>query len=151
MLDRPDVELSEYAFERLGMDEASVLYRATNENGDSRVLVHCLLAEDPTTESLKSLEHEHSLREVLDSSWAARPIVLTRHRDRAALVLEDAGGVPLDALLDGPMDLESALRVAAGLAGAIDRLHQRGIIHKDIKPANVLANRATGQCWLTGF
>ena len=34
---------------------------------------------------------------------------------------------------------------------AIGHLHQRGIIHKDIKPANVLVNSVTGQCWLTGF
>jgi serine/threonine protein kinase len=41
--------------------------------------------------------------------------------------------------------------MAIGLAIAIDRLHQDGIIHKDIKPANVLANSVTGQCWLTGI
>ena len=41
--------------------------------------------------------------------------------------------------------------MAIGLAIAIDHLHQHGIIHKDIKPANVLVNSATGQCWLMGF
>jgi len=34
---------------------------------------------------------------------------------------------------------------------AIGHLHQRGIIHKDIKPANVLVNLVTGQCWLSGL
>jgi serine/threonine protein kinase len=43
------------------------------------------------------------------------------------------------------------LQVAIKLAGAIGALHQRGIIHKDIKPANILADRTNGRCWLTGF
>ncbi len=43
------------------------------------------------------------------------------------------------------------MRVATGLAVALDRLHERGLIHKDIKPANILTNAATGAVWLTGF
>ena len=49
------------------------------------------------------------------------------------------------------LDLAFCLRVAVDLANTIGHLHQRGIIHKDIKPANVLVNPATGQCWLMGF
>ena len=49
------------------------------------------------------------------------------------------------------VDLAFCLRVAVNLANTIGHLHQRGIIHKDIKPANVLVNPATGQCWLMGF
>jgi serine/threonine protein kinase len=49
------------------------------------------------------------------------------------------------------LDLVSSLRLSIGLSRAIDQLHQRGIIHKDIKPANVLVNSGTGQCWLMGF
>ncbi|MBV8587043.1 MAG: AAA family ATPase, partial [Verrucomicrobia bacterium] len=105
----------------------------------------------PAAETLKRLEHEYSLREELDSAWAARPIAITRHWDRPVLVLENPGGVPLDQLLGQPFDLAFSLRLATNLSSAIDRLHQRGIIHKDIKPANVLVNSATGQCWLKGF
>src|SRR5262249_33012682 len=37
------------------------------------------------------------------------------------------------------------------LAAALGRLHERGLIHKDIKPANILANSAMDHVWLTGF
>src|SRR5271157_5756326 len=67
------------------------------------------------------------------------------------LVLEDPGGEPLDRLLGQPMELSRFLRFAVGLASALGKLHQRGLIHKDIKPANILVNSATFAIWLTGF
>jgi serine/threonine protein kinase len=47
--------------------------------------------------------------------------------------------------------LRQFLRLAIGLSAALGRLHERGLVHKDIKPSNVLINSATGQVWLTGF
>src|SRR6516165_86835 len=49
------------------------------------------------------------------------------------------------------MDLTRFLRFAAGLVTALGKLHQRRLIHKDIKPAKILVNSATGAVWLTGF
>ena len=69
----------------------------------------------------------------------------------STLVLEDPGGEPLDRLLDRPMDVMQFLRIAIPLAGAIGRMHARGLIHKDIKPANILVDRRSGGVWLTGF
>jgi PAS domain S-box-containing protein len=67
------------------------------------------------------------------------------------LVLRDPGGEPLDRLLGPPLEAGRFLRLAIALSGALGRLHQRGLVHKDIKPTNIVVNSATDQVWLTGF
>jgi serine/threonine protein kinase len=72
-------------------------------------------------------------------------IGIVRHWNRRVLVLEDPGGVPLDQMLGHPLDVAFALRLAISLSTAIGRLHRRGVIHKDIKPANTLTSEAAPQ------
>jgi PAS domain S-box-containing protein len=67
------------------------------------------------------------------------------------LVLEDPGGETLDRFLPGPMEMTQFLRFAVGSAAALSGLHEKELIHKDVKPANVLVNPATGQARLMGF
>jgi serine/threonine protein kinase len=67
------------------------------------------------------------------------------------LVLEDPGGELLEGLLGQPMAVGPFLHLALGLIAAIARLHQRGLIHKDIKPAHILVDRASGAVHLSGF
>jgi serine/threonine protein kinase len=145
------IELSKYIIEALGKDKEFNLYRGKSKDDESHVLLLSPVAEYPASETLERLEHEYSLREELDPAWAAQPIAITQQWDRTVLVLEDPGGVPLDQLVGEPLDLAFSLRVAIGLSNVIDRLHQRGLIHKDIKPANVLVNSVSGRCWLKGF
>src|SRR5437867_6452734 len=97
------------------------------------------------------MEHEYSLRAEHDPGWAVCPLALAPHKGRTMLVLTDPGGEPLDRLLGRPMELTQFLRLAIGLSAALGQLHGRSLIHKDIKPANVLVNCATGQVWLMGF
>ena len=49
------------------------------------------------------------------------------------------------------MELKQFLRCAISLAVALRQVHRREVIHKDVKPANVLANAALDQARLTGF
>ena len=113
-----------------------------------------LSAEQPAPQSLRRLEHEYSLAAELDLAWAATPLALTRHDGRTILLLTDPGGEPLDQILERdqgqPLGLSRFLRIAIGLASALGQVHRHGLIHKDIKPGNVLVDEA-GNVWLTGF
>ncbi len=145
------IELSKYVLETLREDEEFVLERGQGDRDLSAILVVAPVSEHPAPGILERLEHEYSLRAELDSKWAARPLTLVRREGRPMLILEDPGGELLDRLLGEPMELSRFLRFAVGLAAAVGNLHQQGLIHKDIKPANVLVNSDTGECWLSGF
>src|SRR5262245_27668833 len=144
-------ELLGYVFETLRKDGEFVLARSKGEGNHSPTLVLTPASDQPALESLKRLEHEYLLRDELDPTWAARPLALVQHQGRPALLLEDPGGELLARLLGHPWEVTQFLRVAIGLAGALGQLHARGLIHKDVKPGNILVNTATGEVWLTGF
>jgi predicted ATPase/signal transduction histidine kinase len=140
-------DLSSYAFSAL-RDGDVTLYRGGGQGLPSILLA---TAENTSLAGLKRLEHEYALRTDLDAAWAAHPIELSRHRNRLALLLEDPGGVVLDQLLNRPLTIGEFLPIAISLAGTLRQVHARGLIHKDIKPANVLVDAANGGVWLTGF
>src|SRR5580698_7900144 len=145
-------EMSEYVQERLREDEEFILYRAhASEAEVASVLLLTLASRRPRPESLKKIEHEYSLRHDFDATWAVRPIALSQYNGQEALVFEDPGGEFLHNLIQGPMEIEQFLRVAIGLSTALGQLHNRSVIHKDLKPSNVLVDAATGHAWLTGF
>ncbi len=131
-----------------------ILYRGRQHGDPSPILAVAPTTDHPSPQSLRRLEHEYSLASQLDSAWAAKPLALTRHEGRTLLVLRDPGGEPLDRVLERdqgqPLDLTRFLRIAIGLAVALAQVHRHSLLHKDIKPANVLVDDA-GKVWLTGF
>lgn len=109
-------------------------------------------AERPAPANLDRFAHEFALRDELDGAWAVRPLALWRDdRGLPVLVLENPGGELLEALLREPLSLGMSLRLALGLAETVAKLHQRGLVHKDIKPAHILVDPASGAVRLTGF
>ena len=144
------MQLSEYSVERLRDDGEFVLYRAHGVEPPS-VLLLSPSSTRPSPETLKKLDHEYSLRGELDSAWAVRPLALSEQSGHKTLVFEDPGGETLDGFISGPMELTQFLRFGIGLATAIAGLHEKKLIHKDVKPINVLVNSATGQVRVFGF
>jgi PAS domain S-box-containing protein len=126
-------------------------WRAGTDGKRTALLVTVQATEPRTPGGLDRLTHEYELRDELESAWAVRPLELVREHGRTMLVLEDPGGEPLDALLGAPVELQRFLRLAIGITTALGKLHQRGFVHKDIRPANILVHCADGKVRLTGF
>ena len=140
--------------EVLSEDGGVVLCRGWRDSADrtrAGVLVVLPASEQPTPAILDRLSHEYSFKDELDATWAVLPLELLRDRGRTFLVLKDPGGELLGGLLGTPMEVGRFLHTAAGIAAALGEVHRRGLIHKDIKPANILVTIASGEVRLTGF
>ena len=123
-------------------------------NGANGARLSCIAvvpsAEHPSPSCVFRLKQEYALREHLDGGWALCPLELFHHHGRPVLVLDDPGGEPLERFIGKPMELGRFLRLAIAMAQALRGAHERGLVHKDFKPANVFVD-AGGAAWLTGF
>src|SRR5262249_53077441 len=132
-------------------DGERILSRArwpADAGGQTRLFVRPAV-EHPSPASLDRLAPEFELKDEPEPAWAGRPLELVREANEIRLVLEEPGGEPLARLLGAPMAVESVVRHAVGIAGALGKLHQRGLVHKDLKPAHILVNCTDGRASTT--
>jgi PAS domain S-box-containing protein len=126
--------------------------RRDDAEGDRYAFISGILGTGHSTqETITRLAHEYELKDFLDAAWALRPLELLHERGRTMLLVEYSGGEPLDRLMGHPMEVGPFLRLAVGLSAALGLLHGRGLIHKDLKPANIVVDSVAGNVWLTGF
>ncbi len=137
--------------ETLRQDAEFVLSRGLAARDSDAVLILAAASEQPPARSVERLRHEYSLRHQLDAAWAAKPRELAGEHGHTVLLLEDPGGELLSRLAGRAWEVAQFIRIAIGIAAALGSVHERGLIHKDVKPANVLVDITTGQAWLTGF
>jgi PAS domain S-box-containing protein len=142
---------SGWQLEVVRQDPESVLYRGQRGRDGAPTLLLTLASEHPGSESLGRLEHEHRLKDELAPDWAVQPLQILYQDGRPMLLLADPGGEFLDHLLGQPMEVTQFLHIAIALSSTLARLHACGLIHKDLKPANILLEPKTGAVRLMGF
>ena len=121
-------------------------------NGCASLLTLSVIARHPAGRAVQRLRHEYSLRGELDSEWAVRPLDFAEEEDgRAVVTLEDPGGQLVSGLVGHPLEVVALLRVAIGAVASLGQAHERGLVHRDVKPANMLTDPTTGRAWLMGF
>ncbi|WP_445248262.1 ATP-binding protein, partial [Microcoleus sp. OTE_8_concoct_300] len=130
----------------------SLVYRGYRERDQQPAIVKFLKSEYPTLEEVTRLRNEYKIAQPLDCPSITKVYSLENYRNSFALILEDFGGSSLDQLLTNQtLPVTEVLRIAIVLIDALDYLHRHSIIHKDIKPGNIIINSTTGEVKLTDF
>ncbi|HEY9863407.1 MAG TPA: serine/threonine-protein kinase PknK, partial [Candidatus Obscuribacterales bacterium] len=147
------MDLAGYQFvETLHSGVRTSVYRACKESEVSSVIIKTLKAEYPTLSDITHLRHEYQILHSLNAENIIKAINLETHKNGLALILEDSGAESLDHWIKGKkIPLLQFLSLALQLVCALAELHQHNIIHKDIKPQNIIINPTTEKVQLIDF
>ncbi|MBD2743567.1 hybrid sensor histidine kinase/response regulator [Coleofasciculus sp. FACHB-1120] len=149
ILPLPGYELVEALHEGIN----TVIYRASRQLDETSTIVKAIKAEYPTLEELTRLKHEYKILEnLVDIEGIVKPLALENYQNGLALILSDFGAISLkNYISDCSLDLSEFLNIAIQLASTLAQLHSAQIIHKDIKPQNIIINPETKQVKIIDF
>jgi len=136
MFKHPSYVIKETLYE----GDVSTIYRGERSKDHQLVILKTLNAEYPEPKDLARLEHEFDLNKEFDIPDVIHAYNLEKYHHQLFLVLEDMpGGQTLKSYLgDKPLGIQLFLTIAINMTKALKSLHLLHIIHKDIKPTNII-------------
>ena len=120
---------------------------------DSRpVILKTFNSDQPTAHEMSRMKHEYAIMRQVAAEGVCTPYALEPSPHGPVLVLEDIQGHSLKQIAASrKLSLTQVLKIGIQLAHTLSILHQQHIVHKDIKPSNIIMNPATGQVQIIDF
>jgi len=137
--------------ETIARSARTLVRRARRALDGAAVVVKSLASEYPTALAIAQLEFEYRLLLKLDARGTPRALDLVRRGGHVAMILADFGGENLPVCAADRESLATFFKVASAVTKTLGVIHGHGIVHKDIKPRNILMNPATGEVKLIDF
>ncbi|MEV4258767.1 serine/threonine-protein kinase, partial [Spirillospora sp. NPDC049652] len=141
----------------LGRGGMGTVWRATDQTLDREVAIKEIRLHPSLTDEERDTAHARMMREARASARLGHPGVVTVHDvvvhdDRPWLVMELVRSRSLQDVVDqeGPQPPQRVAAIGRQLASALRAAHAVGILHRDVKPANVLVTE-DGRAVLTDF
>jgi serine/threonine-protein kinase len=131
----------------IGAGAMGDVYLAEDVRSGDRVALKVLRADLTEDERFRRrFEREGAIASKLDHPGVVRTVAAGEADGRLYLAMAYVDGSNLREILrsDSPLDIERALELVAQVADALDAAHRAGLVHRDVKPANVLVTGALG-------
>ncbi|WP_293073273.1 AAA family ATPase [Okeania sp. SIO3B5] len=132
----------------------TLVYRGYGQNNQLPVVIKLLKNPYPNFNELVQFRNQYTITKNLDSPLIIQTYSLEIYQNGYALVMEDFGGISLQEWAvkkEKKISLMELLEVGITLCNALEFLYREGIIHKDIKPSNILINPQTKEIKLIDF
>src|SRR3954454_991178 len=131
--------------ERVGSGGMAAVLLAEDERLGRPVAIKRLHAEAPE-DTARRFRREAKLGASLNHPNLISVYDIVTDDEGVLIVMEYVDGETLrDAIDRGPLPVARAIEVLRGLAAGLDHAHGEGIVHRDVKPANVLLGRRSGE------
>ncbi|QHG20215.1 ATP-binding sensor histidine kinase [Nostoc sp. ATCC 53789] len=139
--------------EELYNGSRTLVYRGYREADSLPVVIKLLKNPYPSFSELLSFRNQYTITKNLHSPLIVQTYSLEPYQNGYALVMEDFGGISLNdwRVRGRGQSLQELLKIGSALCNTLDILYRERIIHKDIKPANILINPETKQVKLIDF
>ncbi|MEH2197006.1 trifunctional serine/threonine-protein kinase/ATP-binding protein/sensor histidine kinase [Nostoc sp.] len=142
--------------EELYNGSRTLVYRGYREADQKPVVIKLLKNPYPSFTELVQFRNQYTIAKNLNSPLIIQTYSLESYQNGYALVMEDFGGISLKHYFAADQmqyiaSLQEFLEIAIALCNTLDILYRERIIHKDIKPSNILINPETKQVKLIDF
>ncbi|MEH2108802.1 trifunctional serine/threonine-protein kinase/ATP-binding protein/sensor histidine kinase [Nostoc sp.] len=144
--------------EQIYSGSKTLVYRGIREQDQKSVVLKLMRNEYPTFAEIAQFRNQYIISKNLNLPGIVKTYSLENYRNSYVLVMEDFGGISLqDWRLENKgkrenwLSLNEFFPIAIKIASTLEGLHCDRIIHKDIKPANILINPTTDEIKLIDF
>ena len=146
--------------EQIYSSNKTLVYRGVREADQKPVVIKLMRNEYPTSQEIAQFSNQYFISNSLNTSTIIKPYSLEKYHRSYAFVMEDFGGVSVinevkdwkfSKIGDNYDLIANFLDIAIKIASALDEIHRNKIIHKDIKPDNILINLDTKEIKIIDF
>ncbi|MEG4212923.1 AAA family ATPase [Microcoleus sp. S13_B4] len=131
-------------FQKINEGVKTVVYRGLKLQNQQPVIVKLLSSKYPHPIDVANLKYQYEIAKNLNIPGVVKCLALERYQNSFALIMEDFGAQSLNYILPSlKNDFIGFLRIAIQLAETLGQLHKQQIVHKDIKPPNIIVHTAT--------
>ncbi|MBD2522286.1 ATP-binding sensor histidine kinase [Nostoc sp. FACHB-133] len=144
--------------EQIYSGSKTLVYRGIREQDQKPVVLKLMRNEYPTFAEIAQFRNQYIITKNLDIPGLLKTYSLESYRNSYVLVMEDFGGISLQdwrienkEKKENYLSLNEFFNIAIKIASTLEGLHRDRIIHKDIKPANILINPTTDEVKIIDF